>query len=153
MIISVDFDGTVVDQSTVFDDAAVDHLVLLPNAREALQALKRAGHILILYSGRANIAHREDWKLNPLWRDGIVPFDEKRWEKSRAIFEARYQAMLDFVAKELPDVFDVIDDGRQGKPTWDLLIDNSAIGRFGLDVTWTDIVDLYGESASQQSEG
>jgi phosphoglycolate phosphatase-like HAD superfamily hydrolase len=146
MIIGVDFDGTVIDQNEQFEDSDVEELQLLPDAREGLEALKRAGHILILFSGRANRAHREDWRLNPLWRDGVVPFDEKRWEKNRPIFEARYQAMLEFVARELPGIFDAIDDGQQGKlADCDLWIDDKSIGRWGYDCSWSDVIQLYGE--------
>lgn len=145
MIIGIDFDGTLIEQSDDFDNG---DLRLLMHAREALQALKRAGHILIVHSGRANLAHREDWKLNPLWRDGVVPFDESRWAKNRPLFEARYQAMVAFVKKELAGLIDAIDDGRQGKPSVDLWIDDRAIGRFGVDIDWRDIVQWYGEESS-----
>lgn len=144
MIFAIDFDGTVVSQEHAYDDLE-SPLVLLPGALQALLSLKRSGHALLLYSARANLALREDWRLNPLWTSGAVPVDLTWWNGHRELALARYQQMLDFCTNELPGVFDAIDDGKQGKPTGvDLFLDDRA---FGWDYTggWEEVELLYGE--------
>lgn len=148
MVVCVDFDSTVVDNdATRFDDVRTP-LVLQRSAREALLALKRAGHVLLLYSARANRAHLVDPKLDPLVRVGARPMpDPVEWEKQRELWQARFDQMVEFVNTELPGVFDAIDDGVQGKPCADLFIDDRAL-RFGhglASVGWATIASMYGE--------
>lgn len=144
MQIVVDFDGTIVNDDHDYDDL-VTPLTLKYGAREALHALQRAGHTLILCSGRANKAIRIDWRLNPLWRDELVPFDVERWERNRALNQARYEQMLAFVRTTLPEIFSYVDDGEQGKVSGDIFIDDRAL-RFG-PVGWPEIAMSYGESS------
>lgn len=141
MIIACDFDATIVHQDRRFGDLEPD-LHFIDGAKEALESLKRAGHTLILYSGRANRANRLDWRLNPGYVSGAIPFDEKAWEKARPMHEELYREMLDFVAKELDGVFAYIDDGMQGKPSCDLFIDDKNLQFHG---NWEDIQFQYGD--------
>ena len=141
MIICVDWDGTIVEQDRPFGELEKD-LKLIDGAKDALESLKRAGHTLILYSGRANRANRLDWKLNPGYLSGAIPFDVKAWEKARPMHEELYEEMLDFVAKELPGIFAYIDDGGQGKPSCDLFIDDKNIEFHG---DWAEIAFQYGD--------
>jgi len=143
VIIAVDFDGTVVSQDRSYDDV-VTPLEFLPGAREALLSLKRAGHVLLLWSVRASRAHLYDPALNPLVRAGIVPLDRKTWRDSRHLQWARYHQMVDFVDRELPGTFDAIDDGLGGKPSCDLFIDDKAMIMRG-GATWARIARQYGE--------
>lgn len=142
MIIACDFDGTIVSQAHAYEDLE-SPLEFLPGARDAVLALKRAGHTLLLYSARANRALLDDWRLNPLWATGAVPVDLAWWEEHKALAQARYDQMVAFVNLELPGVF-VVDDGRAGKPTGvDLFVDDRNFGTEYID--WAEIEALYGE--------
>lgn len=144
MIISVDFDGVVID-------AQEGAPSMRAGAREGLLALKRAGHVLILSSCRANMALRADWRLNPLWTSGAVPFVEESWAEGRDHWEAAYQEMLAFVDKELPGVFDAVDPGMQGKVLADFYLDARAF-RMG-NSGWRDVGMMLGESAVARGRG
>lgn len=149
MIIAVDFEGTLVSQPV--DAADEDEfLELHPDARFGLDALKAAGHVLVLVSCRANRARRLDWKLDPLWLRGAVPFDKLAWERERSAWQASYERMVSFVERELPGVFDAIDDGRQGKVDADLYIDDKAL-RAGHGV-WRMVADNYGEESWEDED-
>ncbi len=138
MIIAIDFDGTIVSQDGPYDAAAPE---FLPGAKDALLALQRAGHRLLLWSARANLANRENWRRNPLWTE-----EPPGWENDRELNEQRYQVMCRFVASELPGVFAAVDDGRQGKPVGvDLFIDDKAIGLGPLGLEWKQIAYRLGE--------
>ena len=141
MIIACDFDGTVVLQERPWGDLEGD-LKFIDGAPEALRSLRNAGHTLILYSGRANQANRIDWRKNPGYVNGSLPFNEKDWEKAKPIHEELYEEMLDFVAKELPGVFAYIDSGEQGKPSCDLFIDDKNLEFHG---NWEDIQFQFGD--------
>lgn len=145
MLIAVDFDGTIVQEDYAFDDVTTP-LTFIPGAKAGLIALKDAGHLLILWSTRANLALRHNWKLNPMWRQGILPLDEARWKRNQPLHEARYQQMLEFIAKELPRVFDAVDDGTQGKPTGVVVfLDDKAFGSpRRQDFDWSEVVRLLG---------
>lgn len=146
MIIAVDFDGTIVDDDRPYDDVTAP-LEFLPGAREGLEALRRAGHTLILYSGRANRALIEDPELDPLVRAGVRSVDRDAWTKRQKTNLARLGHMLEFVQEHLPNVFAVVDDGRQGKPSADMFIDDRA-WRFGsgaLAANWGEIARMWGE--------
>jgi len=148
VIIAIDFDGTVVveDHRVPYDDTETP-LRFERNAREALLGLKRAGHLLLLWSARASHALRFDPTKDALVRAGAKTVDPKMWAQSQSVNEARYQQMLAFVAAELPGVFDAIDDGSVGKPLVDLFIDNKALS-FGAGshrVSWSEITSVYGE--------
>lgn len=146
MKIAIDFDGTLVDDDHAYDDLDTP-LRLKPGAKEALVALRAAKHILILWSGRANRALREDWRLNPLWRHGIVGFDPEKWEARKAVNVARHQQMLDFVDAELPDLFHYIDDGMQGKVSADLFLDDRALRMISgpTSRSWEQVAKLWGK--------
>jgi hypothetical protein len=144
VILGIDFDGTVVVQDgRAYDDIKTPPR-LLPGAREALKALKRAGHVLLLYSARANRALIEDPDLDPLVRAGVRRVDMVAWRRSRELNRARYGQMLAFIAAELPGIFDAVDDGHQGKPCVDLFIDDRAL-KFQ---NWRGIAQVYGERAN-----
>lgn len=122
MRIAIDFDGTVVVQEGRAYDDITTPLEFIPGAREALQALKDAGHILILCSARANLALREDWERNPGWAGGKL--DTAWWHSQRHVNRDRYRQMVRFVDENLPGIFTYIDNGYQGKIMADMFIDD-----------------------------
>ena len=141
MYFGVDFDHTVAKQS-----GKSGELKLCAGAGTALRSLKDAGHVLLLYSARANRALREDPMLDPLVRCGVRRLNRDQWEKERPLHQARYEQMIDFVNKTLPDVFSAIDDGMQGKPDVDLFIDDKVLNissdrQFS---SWREIANFYG---------
>lgn len=128
-------------------------LRFMPGAREGLIALKTAGHELLLYSARANRALRVDPALDPLVVAGKRRVNRPVWTADRVLHEARYQQMLEFVARELPGVFDAVDDGQQGKPCADLFIDDRCL-RYGdgpLSVDWNGIARFHGEFVARKA--
>jgi len=151
MKIAIDFDGTIVRQDHPYNDVTMP-LEFMSGAKDGLYALKRAGHTLILWSGRANKALLENPMLDPLARAGACKIDMQRWEESKRVNQARFHQMVDFVEKELPGIFDAIDDGAAGKLSVDLFIDDRAI-RFGKgprSIIWPGIVYLYGDKEVNQ---
>lgn len=148
MRIAIDFDGTIVDDSHRYDDL-VTPLTFKDGAKDALYALKRARHSLLLWSGRASRSNLYDPRLDPLVRAGVSLRTEKSWAESLALNLARYQQMMQFVETEIPDVFDAVDDGLGGKPSVDLFIDDKAmrLGRGDLGgVDWHQIANEYGDA-------
>lgn len=147
MLIAVDFDGTVVDAHGRGYDDVTSGLMFVPGAKAGLASLKAAGHSLLLYSARANRALREDAALDPMVRAGVRKVHQKTWDADKVLNQARYQQMLDFVAKELPGVFDAIDDGAQGKPIADLFVDDRGLrlGHGPMAVSWSVVSQIYGE--------
>jgi len=145
MLIAVGFDGVIAQESL----PPASSLAFLPGAEEGLQALARAGHVLVVWSMRASVALREDWRRNPLWRLGLVPFDRAAWEQNSSLHQQRYQDMLDFLVdtRLLPGVVRAVDDGCGGKPLVDLFIDNKAVhlGGPGGARGWKNIATQYGE--------
>lgn len=147
MKLAIDFDGSIVKQDGRDYNDVTSPLEFIPGARDALHSLKRAGHVLMLVSGRANLSIREDWRLNPLWAHGLERFSLKRWEAQKPVNEERFQQMIDFIGAELPGLFDMIDDGRQGKVSADMYIDDKGL-RIGLDpiaLDWGEVVQMLGE--------
>ncbi len=146
MVISIDFDGTIVVQEGAYDDVETP-LRFMHGAKETLNQLKEAGHVLLLWSNRASHALRFDPTKDPFVRAGVKQVDPERWRKSQPVNEARYQQMLDFVAAELPGVFDAIDDGAGSKPICDLFVDDKAVsfGKGLNGMSWYDIASVYGE--------
>jgi len=142
--IAVDFDGTVVKQDRPYADV-VTPLEFVDGAKDGLLALKRANHLLLLWSGRASRALLLDPLLDPFVRAGVVDCDRRHWLESRAIHRARYDQMIEFVERELPGVFDAIDDGLAGKFSFDLVIDDKAMAMRG-PATWARIARVYGET-------
>lgn len=145
MIFAIDFDGTVVQQKGAYDDTTTP-LEFMPGARRTLFALKMAGHVLLLWSARASRSLLIDPTLDPLVRAGARIVNMDQWRKSQPINIARHRQMLDFVAKNLPGVFDAIDDGAAGKPSCDRFIDDRAIGlgRGAGKLPWAELAELYG---------
>jgi hypothetical protein len=143
VIVCVDFDGTIVERDRM-------PFRFLPGAVDGLRALKRAGHVLVLYSARANRAVRYNPELDPLVRAGIrpVPSDEE-WPNVAAAHEALYRQMCRFVAVALPGLFDAIDDGEAGKPICDVLIDDRSINPVSaggpFSSGWAMVARTYGE--------
>lgn len=125
LVFSVDYDGTVVVDDLPYADL-VTPPTLVRGVKEALWSLRRAGHVLLLSSARANLALREDPELDPLVRCGARPLDRRAWQESRGLHVARYEQMVAHVERELPGVFHAVDDGRQGKPAADLYVDDRA---------------------------
>ena len=151
MVICIDLDGTLVSMDRAYTDLSTP-MTLMPGALEALGALKRAGHVLVLYSARANRSLWENPQLDPLVRAGVRRVDMEQWEERRELHKARYDEMLRFVDEQLPGVFDAVDDGAQGKPNADLFIDDRAIRFSSLGgaeaLSWRDIADRYGALAT-----
>lgn len=136
MILAVDFDGVIVKDGGGVYRAPLE---LVPGAWEGLAALKRAGHVIIVFSARANRALRDDWRLNPLWVE-----EPSGWEEDRRTASLAYQQMLNYVADELADLVDAVDDGRQGKLVADMFVDDRALnfGPGGFD--WADVARFLG---------
>ena len=143
MIGGIDFDGTVVKQDRPYDDIT-SPLEFMDGAKEALLSLKRAGHWLVLWSGRANRALLYDPLLDPLVRAGVKPANRKAWLESRHLHLARYHQMIEFVNLEMPGVFDAIDDGSAGKFSFDFIVDDKAFVMRG-PATWSRIQRQLGE--------
>lgn len=141
MRIAIDFDGTIVKDDKAYDDLETP-LELVEGAEAAIHALARAGHHLIVYSARANLAIREDWKRHPGWLErGYAP---PGWESSARLNELRYQQMVQFIlARFGTKTFWYIDDGRQGKVSADLFIDDRAFP--GGTPDWETLAYNYGE--------
>jgi hypothetical protein len=120
----------------------------MPGARRGLAALKRAGHVLVLWSARSSPALTEDYHLDPLVRAGVIRVDINEWPALRALNRDRRDHMLRFVAEQLPGIFAVVDDGYAGKlPGVDLFIDDRALrlgGGLG-GVGWEAVAKAYGE--------
>lgn len=147
MVICVDFDDTIVSQAGRSYEDVTTRLLFMPGAKEGLLSLKKAGHTLVLFSGRANRALRVDPELDPLVVAGVKRVDRAWWEKNRVVNQARYDQMVEFVGKYLPGVFAAIDDGMQGKPHADMYLDDKAM-RYGhgvLGVPWVRVAQMYGE--------
>jgi len=147
MIVAVDLDGTIVGQDRDYDDLATP-LRFLPGAREALLALKAAGHTIVVSSCRANMALRVDPHRDRLVKAGVkwVSTDPDRIKANRLLNEARYRQMLDFVREHLAGIVDAVDDGSCGKVSADLYIDDKAV-RLGMGpgaMSWREIADEYG---------
>ena len=153
MIIALDFDGTIVREGVAYADTTTP-LRFMPGAREALVALKAAGHTLILWSARSNRALLYTPSWDPLVRAGLRKVNLARWRAELPVHRARYRQMMEFVERELSGIIDVVDDGLQGKPTADLFIDNRALRYgFGADALgWRGITALYGQPARPANE-
>jgi hypothetical protein len=154
VVIAIDFDDSIVSAARSYEDLSTP-LIFKVNAKYGLLSLKKAGHTLILWSARASPVLLEDPSLDPLVKWGVKKLDLTRWEKMVSVYRARYQQMLDFVACELPSVFDAIDDGHAGKlPGVDLFIDDKVLrlghgtGGFG----WAAVAQIYGEPYYQHME-
>lgn len=131
-IIGVDMDGTVV-YAMPGHKHHLRPLQLIPGAIDGLRGLKNDGHVLLLATRRANLARRFDPMLNPLIRAGVVPYPDD-WDPRMA--QARYQQAVDFANNQIPGIFDAVDDGRQGRPDVDYMIDDGAITMR----TWQQVV-------------
>lgn len=151
MIICVDFDGCVVRQAAF--NASWAELELVHGAKDALIAMRNAGHILVLYSSRANRALRVDPSLNPLVRDGIIRVDRERWAKEESTYQQRYETMLEFIADQLPGVFHAIDDGSQGKPDADLFLEGLGRTMDTHGSAWRRVMHAYGEPEEHDDGG
>lgn len=147
MLIAVDFDGTIVVQEGRRYDDVETPPTFMPGARAALQALKRARHTLVLWSARSRLTLRDPRHTDPLVVAGIKT-PRPREPHEYAVNEARFQQMVDFVARELPGVFDyVYQGGEPDKPGVDLFIDDKVL-RLGSGLggmAWHEIARTYGE--------
>ncbi len=154
MLIAVDFDNVIVStKGRAYSDVETP-LEFLPGAREGLQALKRAGHTLLLYSARSNRALLFTPAWDPLVRAGLKRPHEATWAQSKELHWARYHQMCNFYATELADIIDAIDDGLQGKPLADLFIDDRALtyGDGPDRLGWAQIAMLYGAPSAAHEE-
>ena len=128
MTFYIDLDNTIVTQHDRDYGDVTTPLQFLPGAREALLALKAAGHVLVLWSARASRAMLYNPDLDPLVRCGVrKPEFYGRKGRDMALNWARYDQMLAFVAAELPGVFDAISDGSEGKPCGAQFIDDRSL--------------------------
>lgn len=142
MKFAIDFDGTIVKQDHDYDDLE-SPLEFIPGAKEALLALRKADHLLLLWSARASYQNRKDPTLDPFFKAGVARIDPKRAHKDVQLGEARYQQMLAFVAATLPGMFDAIDDGSFSKPSVDLFIDDKTFPLVGPG-SWAELVERFG---------
>jgi hypothetical protein len=153
MFVAVDFDGTIVVQDGRPYEDVTTPLRFLPGAKEGLLALRRAGHVLMLWSARSSRALLYDPSHDPLVRAGVRRIDPRQWRASLPINRARHQQMLDFVRRELPDVFAVLDGGAGEKPHCDLFIDDKAVrmGRGPGALDWAEVAELWGAPGPQRA--
>jgi len=151
VIFCIDFDSTVVVQEGRDYEDVTTPLEFMPNAWAALHSLKAAGHVLLLYSARANRALRIDPNLDPLVRAGVKKVNMEWWEANKALNQARFDQMMDFAMTELPGIFDAIDDGEQGKPSADVYLDDKALRLGPTSQTWASVADMYGEPIKRRS--
>ena len=143
MIVAMEFDGVVVrDDDHDFDDTETP-LTFLPGARAGLRSMRLAGHVLVLFSARANRSLRIDPMLDPLVFCGVTRLDVEQWRVEAPIYQSRFEQMLSFCESHLPGVFHAIDDGAQGKPLADLFIDRRAFAYRPTD-GWLRIASMYG---------
>jgi len=141
--ICIDFDDTIVKQDHPYHDLDTP-LEFKDGAKDGVLALQRAGHTLVLYSGRANRALLFDPIWNPLVDERRL--DPAKVAKAKRVHQLRYRQMLVFIERELPGVFAYIDSGHQGKPSADLYIDDKAI-RLGDDLggmRWAQVATIFG---------
>lgn len=110
----MDFDGTLVKP------AWPEIGEWYPGAAWAMQELKNAGHYVFLYTAR----------LAPEWPDGSA-----RTPASVFADEQRVRACLDAAGLTWMDIW-----MGNGKPNWDLLIDDKAMWFPGRDRSWKVIL-------------
>lgn len=151
MFIAMGFDGVVVREDDHDFDDVVTPLVFMPGAKAALNSLRRAGHILLLHSERANRSLREDPTLDPLVLSGVRRVDPVVWRHEQPIYQARYEQMRVFCQDHLRGVFHAVDDGEQGKPVVDLFIDRRVFGYRPTD-GWLKLASLYGFRSRRSEE-
>lgn len=147
MILAIDFDNTLVVQHGRPYDDVTSPFVFMPGAKEALASLKRAGHQVIVWSGRSSLALRQNVLLDPLVRAGKKqPQTGEGLKKNYALNQARFDQMVSFCETELKGLIDAIDDGTCGKVTADIYLDDRAMRlNRGLNAwTWFEIAKLYG---------
>ena len=147
MKIAIDFDGTIVEQDKPYDQTD-GNFTFVAGAKEALQSLKAAGHILLLWSARASKHHRFNVKLDPLY--AAKPWEPRDPEKFYAVNQARFAEMVEFVNRELPGIFDAIDEGTAGKPTVDMFIDDRACRLGSGGSSWDEIQGTYGATSEPE---
>lgn len=154
MLLAIDFDNVVVNSKKRAYADVTTPFEFMPGAKAGLHSLKRAGHTLLLYTARSNRALLYTPEWDPLVRAGVKRPHEATWAQSKSLHWARYRQMLEFVASELPGVFDAIDDGMQGKPLADVFIDDRALSfGDGADrIGWTQIANLYGAPTARAEE-
>ena len=147
MIIAVKYESIVEENGLRHADTSTAPR-LRAGALDALRALKRAGHVLVLTSPRANLALRSDPMLDPLVAAGVQPFDRGQWQRSRPIHQARYEEMRRMEQTVLGGLFAAVDDGRQGPIAADMTIDPHAVrmghGAHGAKA-WSEIAATWGD--------
>ena len=99
MVVAVDFDGTIVDNSHPSVGA------IKPGVKAALAALRAQGHIIVIWSCRTN----------------LVPYKQSE-ENHRKCIEDMFNALVD---NDIP--FDYIDNGMQGKVAADVYVDDRSL--------------------------
>lgn len=150
MLIAINFEGVLIERMKD-PCSAYEPMRVRIGAKEGITDLKAADHILILTSQCSNLALRHDWRRNPLWNDGVVPFDLERWWKEKNRWENAYIRMCGFVAEEFPEMFDVVDNGNQGKIVADLYIDDRGCNVRSSNM-WADIAAQYGSDNKELEE-
>lgn len=114
--IAVDFDGTLVTK------AWPGMGEFYPGAVEAMQELNNAGHTVFLYTAR----------LSGLWPDGSKRDVAAVFEDTLAV-----RAKLDGAGLAFMDIWT-----GEGKPHWDLLIDDKALWFPGRDRSWRKLTPV-----------
>lgn len=112
--IAVDFDGTLVKPAWPKIGE------WYRGAPEAMESLREAGHYVFLYTAR----------LAPEWPDGSPRTAADVWTDT-----ARVRESLDSVGLQWLDIWT-----GNGKPNWDLLIDDKAMWFPGRDRSWKVMV-------------
>lgn len=151
MRIGLEFDGVIVREDDHDFDDTTTPLQLMPGALVGLRSLRAAGHVLLLYSERANRSLRESPMLDPLIVAGITRIDLAVWAREQPIYQARFDQMLSLCSGQLRGLFHGVDDGQQGKPVLDLLIDRRVFGYRPTD-GWLKLKSLYGARTRRREE-
>lgn len=140
MLIAVDYDNTIVEGEWPYD-AVAGVPPLRPGALEGLRALKRAGHVILLWSARANRALLFSRWHDPLHRAGFQSVAPRHWKAALDVHWARWFQMLRHVDGELRGLIDAVDDGQQGKPCADLFLDDHTPAG---PIDWNEIAHRFG---------
>lgn len=144
MRIAIDFDDTIVKQNKPYaqTDGKFD---FMPGAKVGLYELANAGHRLLLWSARASLHLRKNWRLD-LFRSKPPRSDEEGMKAYYALNEARFVEMVNFVDVQLPGVFFAVCQGNGSKPSVDLFIDDKAL-HFGGGNGWPEIAANLGNKS------
>jgi hypothetical protein len=139
VLFAIDGDGTLF-MDRPYEDVDTP-LELRAGCRVALESMKAAGHVHLLWTARGNRSLLFTPTWDPLVANGTTRFSEKAWRAARDLHWARWQHVCRFVREELDGLIDAIDPGLQGKPLVDIFLDDRTPAG---PVDWRDLRLRYG---------